>query len=313
MDDDYSDLTPFMYLQVVDLVLLCTAVVVSLAGIYFAFTDLPRHAATAAEIKVRPRATALSTSLLLVLGIVPWVLIAPNEYAEDPNEPDPRFQAIRYIGAVIGVLDAVVAFLVMSFLIRLIDFVHRPTADVSSSSDSPQNISKRLIQGLKLAVALAITNAVLIIFVLPKGGPWGIRDWTAADTVVLVVSIIIHLIYLVITIVVLVRTRKRTSRGPLLAVAIMLHLRYIYAFLSPFSMFAAGRLLSSRVIFKFVTVWGIVEIILVQCAEAVIVLVLIKVLAYHLANRDDNEEHEDPARRPLLSSESAQTAGTFNA
>lgn len=78
-------------------------------------------------------------------------------------------------------------------------------------------------------------------------------------------------------------------------------------------MFGAGRLLSSRVLFKFITVWGIVGVILVQCAEAIIVLVLIKVLTYHLANSDNSEEHEDPARRPLLSSESGQPAGTFNA
>uniref|UniRef100_A0A8H7N463 Uncharacterized protein n=1 Tax=Bionectria ochroleuca TaxID=29856 RepID=A0A8H7N463_BIOOC len=309
MDDD-PDIYPFITLQVIDLVLLCSAVVISLAGIYFAFTDLPRHAAAAADIKVRPRATALSTSLLLVLGIIPWVLIAPNEFAHQPSQ---RLQAIKYISAVTGVLDSIVAFLVLSFLIRLVDFVYGPTAEASSSSDSPQSVSNRLIKGLGLAVALAIINAVLVIFVLPNDGPLGIRDWTAADVVVLVVSLIIHLIYLVITIVVLVRTRKRTSRGPLLAVAIVLSLRYIYAFLSPFVMFGAGRILSSRVLFKLITVWGIVGVILVQCAEAIIVLVLIKVLTYHLANSDNSEEHEDPARRPLLSSESGQPAGAFNA
>ncbi|KAK7216990.1 hypothetical protein V2G26_004993 [Clonostachys chloroleuca] len=309
MDDD-PDIYPFDTLQVVDLVLLCSAIVISLVGVYFAFRDLPRHAAAAAEIKVRPRATALSTSLLLVLGIVPWVLISPNEFA---HQPSPRLQAIKYISAVTGVLNSIVTFLVISFLIHLVDFVHRPAADASSSSDSPQNVSNRLIKGLGLPVALTIINAVLIIFILPNDGPLGMRDWTATDTVVLALSLIIYLIYLVITIVVLVRTRKRTSRGPLLAVAIVLLLRYIYAFLSPFVMFGAGRLLSSRVLFKFITVWGIVGVILVQCAEAIIVLVLIKVLTYHLANSDNSEEHEDPARRPLLSSESGQPAGTFNA
>ncbi|CAH0052381.1 unnamed protein product [Clonostachys solani] len=310
MDDD-PHRYPFITLQVVDLVLLSSAVVISLAGVYFAFRDLPPHATAAAEIKVRPRTTALSTSILLVLSLVPLALI-PHE-VQNPSEPNPRLQAIKYISVVTGVFNSMVAFLVLSFLVRLVDFVHRPTADTSSSSDSPPNASDRLIKGLGVAVALAIVNAVVMVFGLLGDGPSGIRHPTAAEVVVLVLSLIIKLIYLVITIVILVRTRKRTSRGPLLAVAIVAPLRYIYGFLSPFIILGASELFGTPALFKLVTALGMVGVILTEFTEAIIVLVLIKVLAYHLADSDSEEEHQDPARRPLLSSASEQPAGTFNA
>ncbi|VUC23586.1 unnamed protein product [Clonostachys rosea] len=301
-DKDFDPRTyPFTTLTIVDLVLLSSAAVISFAGVYFAFKDLPPHAT--AEIKVRPRTTAVLTSFLMILSTVPVAMIL-HQALDDPSLPDARKPAIKYTSAVISILDAAVSFLVLSFLIRLVDFVHRPVDNASSSSDSPSKTSDRLIKGLGVAVVLAIINNLVIAFGLPDDG---IRDITAADVVVWVLSIIINVMYLVIIIIVL------TTRGPLLAVAIVALLRYINALLSPFILLGASKLFDIPVFFKFITALSILGVILTQCAEAIIVLVLIKVLAHQLADSGISEEPQDPARRPLLASANEQPAGTFNA